>query len=213
MAEINMTEEITPEEREILKKEHMKDEINHYHEIRINYLNKQIKQSHVMAAIAGATASASALIAIASLGMGQEYNALQSTGSTIAMAAYTIGNIQRIKEYRSQRTILKNKDKNTSEFDYLKERLEQLKFHIASCANTFTMNLISGLGFLITAITSQVAMSNGEPNQSLRAAIAYTIAFLDLYLAMDNYDEKIKLTEEQTSLESIPTEEGPILTK
>ena len=97
---------------------------NNYNDYRIKSLENDSKTSKALAAISGATATIATAVTIGNLTIGNDLIALQNLGTTVAMAGYVIGYLNKARLNNKEVTRLEEiKDKP----DRPEDRITELK--------------------------------------------------------------------------------------
>lgn len=139
---------------------------------RIDYLEKGEKRSKDIALISTGVAAVSLLTIIANVMTNDLNVALQTTGSCVAMATYSVGNLKQYKYYKNLIAATKEKKEQKVEnvnLEAIKEKLENYKSRLEYYRINHPTHVIAGLGFAesfimtlintITTVNSNTAIS------------------------------------------------------
>ena len=113
-------------------------------------LEEAQKSANTMATVAGIIATASALVVAGSIASGNGLEALQSGGTTIAMAALALSNASLSTSYKDELGTLKETKPN--ELFTIKTKLETLRYQLERKETNRGMNYTVASGFLVTSI-------------------------------------------------------------
>ena len=174
-----------------------------------------------MATVAGIVATASALVVAGSIASGNGLEALQSGGTTIAMAALALSNASLSTSYKDELGTLKETKPN--EFFTIKTRLETLRNQLERKETNRGMNYTVASGFLITSIGHVLEILEMRDSLNLAtgissAALTAILSFM-YYKSAQKYKSIIKsdkdriaeLIDEQELAKAQPGEEPMVL--
>ena len=132
---------------------------NNYNDYRIKSLENDSKTSKALAAISGATATIATAVTIGNLTIGNDLIALQNLGTTVAMAGYVIGYLNKARLNNKEVTRLEEtKDKP----DRPEDRITELKNTITQTKNSLAMSTTAAVGFGISTLKpNAIAASEG----------------------------------------------------
>lgn len=184
---------------------------------RISYLEKGEKRANTIATIAGAVGAVSLLTIIGNVLTDDINIALQTTGSCIAMATYSIGNLKLRKYYKNlveKTTSKKGQKLENLEIATVKEQLENYKSRLEYYKINHPVHVIAGIGFaesfLAALINATQATGTGEAHQLLTlvfgSAISGLVALGHVKLAQDSksqiatYESMLNETEQELEL-------------
>lgn len=169
---------------------------NNYNDYRIKSLENDSKTSKTLAAISGATASLATIITIGNFATGNDFIALQNLGTTVAMAGYVIGYLNKARLNNKEVTRLEEiKDKPDSPED----RITELKNTITQTKNSLVMSTTAAVGFGVSTLANIALLSNGYYSAVGAMLLTGTISVLDILLSFQ-YAKKLKGTKERVSL-------------
>lgn len=169
---------------------------NNYNDYRIKSLENDSKTSKTLAAISGATASLATVVTIGNFATGNDFIALQNLGTTVAMAGYVIGYLNKARLNNKEVTRLEEiKDKPDSPED----RITELKNTIAQTKNSLAMSTTAAVGFGISTLANMALLSDGYYSAVGAMLLTGTISVLDILLSFQ-HAKKLKATKERLSL-------------
>lgn len=169
---------------------------NNYNDYRIKSLENDSKTSKTLAAISGATASLATIVTIGNFATGNDFIALQNLGTTVAMAGYVIGYLNKARLNNKEVTRLEEiKDKPDSPED----RITELKNTIAQTKNSLAMSTTAAVGFGISTLANMALLSDGYYSAVGAMLLTGTISVLDILLSFQ-HAKKLKATKERLSL-------------
>lgn len=169
---------------------------NNYNDYRIKSLENDSKTSKTLAAISGATASLATIVTIGNFATGNDFIALQNLGTTVAMAGYVIGYLNKARLNNKEVTRLEEiKDKPDSPED----RITELKNTITQTKNSLAMSTTAAVGFGISTLANMALLSDGYYSAVGAMLLTGTISVLDILLSLQ-HAKKIKATKERLSL-------------
>ena len=169
---------------------------NNYNDYRIKSLENDSKTSKTLAAISGATASLATVVTIGNFATGNDFIALQNLGTTVAMAGYVIGYLNKARLNNKEVTRLEEiKDKPDSPED----RITELKNTITQTKNSLAMSTTASVGFGISTLANMALLSDGYYSAVGAMLLTGTISVLDILLSFQ-HAKKLKATKERLSL-------------
>ena len=169
---------------------------NNYNDYRIKSLENDTKTSKALAAISGATATLATAVTIGNLTIGNDLIALQNLGTTVAMAGYVIGYLNKARLNNKEVTRLeKIKDKPDSPED----RITELKNTITQTKNSLAMSTTAAVGFGISTLANMALLSDGYYSAVGAMLLTGTISVLDILLSFQ-HAKKLKETKARVSL-------------
>lgn len=169
---------------------------NNYNDYRIKSLENDSKTSKTLAAISGATASLATIVTIGNFATGNDLIALQNLGTTVAMAGYVIGYLNKTRLNNKEVTRLEEiKDKPDSPED----RITELKNTITQTKNSLAMSTTAAVGFGISTLANMALLSDGYYSAVGAMLLTGTISVLDILLSFQ-HAKKLKATKERLSL-------------
>lgn len=169
---------------------------NNYNDYRIKSLENDSKTSKTLAAISGATASLATVVTIGNFATGNDFIALQNLGTTVAMAGYVIGYLNKARLNNKEVTRLEEiKDKPDSPED----RITELKNTITQTKNSLAMSTTAAVGFGISTLANMALLSDGYYSAVGAMLLTGTISVLDILLSFQ-HAKKLKATKERVSL-------------
>lgn len=169
---------------------------NNYNDYRIKSLENDSKTSKTLAAISGATASLATIVTIGNFATGNDFIALQNLGTTVAMAGYVIGYLNKARLNNKEVTRLEEiKDKPDSPED----RITELKNTITQTKNSLAMSTTAAVGFGISTLANMALLSDGYYSAVGAMLLTGTISVLDILLSFQ-HAKKLKATKERVSL-------------
>lgn len=169
---------------------------NNYNDYRIKSLENDSKTSKTLAAISGATASLATIVTIGNFATGNDFIALQNLGTTVAMAGYVIGYLNKARLNNKEVTRLEEiKDKPDSPED----RITELKNTITQTKNSLAMSTTAAVGFGISTLANMALLSDGYYSAVGAMLLTGTISVLDILLSFQ-HAKKLKATKERLSL-------------
>lgn len=169
---------------------------NNYNDYRIKSLENDSKTSKTLAAISGATASLATIVTIGNFATGNDFIALQNLGTTVAMAGYVIGYLNKARLNNKEVTRLEEiKDKPDSPED----RITELKNTITQTKNSLAMSTTAAVGFGISTLANMALLSDGYYSAVGAMLLTGTISVLDILLSFQ-HAKKLKAAKERLSL-------------
>lgn len=169
---------------------------NNYNDYRIKSLENDSKTSKTLAAISGATASLATVVTIGNFATGNDFIALQNLGTTVAMAGYVIGYLNKARLNNKEVTRLEEiKDKPDSPED----RITELKNTITQTKNSLAMSTTAAVGFGVSTLANMALLSDGYYSAVGAMLLTGTISVLDILLSFQ-HAKKLKATKERVSL-------------
>lgn len=169
---------------------------NNYNDYRIKSLENDSKTSKTLAAISGATASLATIVTIGNFATGNDFIALQNLGTTVAMAGYVIGYLNKARLNNKEVTRLEEiKDKPDSPED----RITELKNTITQTKNSLAMSTTAAVGFGISTLANMALLSDGYYSAVGAMLLTGTISVLDILLSFQ-HAKKLKAPKERLSL-------------
>lgn len=169
---------------------------NNYNDYRIKSLENDSKTSKTLAAISGATASLATIVTIGNFATGNDFIALQNLGTTVAMAGYVIGYLNKARLNNKEVTRLEEiKDKPDSPED----KITELKNTITQTKNSLAMSTTAAVGFGISTLANMALLSDGYYSAVGAMLLTGTISVLDILLSFQ-HAKKLKATKERLSL-------------
>lgn len=169
---------------------------NNYNDYRIKSLENDSKTSKTLAAISGATASLATIVTIGNFATGNDFIALQNLGTTVAMAGYVIGYLNKARLNNKEVTRLEEiKDKPDSPED----RITELKNTITQTKNSLAMSTTAAVGFGISTLANMALLSDGYYSAVGAMLLTGTISVLDILLSFQ-HAKKLKATKERLNL-------------
>lgn len=169
---------------------------NNYNDYRIKSLENDSKTSKTLAAISGATASLATVVTIGNFATGNDFIALQNLGTTVAMAGYVIGYLNKARLNNKEVTRLEEiKDKPDSPED----RITELKNTITQTKNSLAMSTTAAVGFGISTLANMALLSDGYYSAVGAMLLTGTISVLDILLSFQ-HAKKLKAAKERLSL-------------
>lgn len=169
---------------------------NNYNDYRIKSLENDSKTSKTLAAISGATASLATIVTIGNFATGNDFIALQNLGTTVAMAGYVIGYLNKARLNNKEVTRLEEiKDKPDSPED----RITELKNTITQTKNSLAMSTTAAVGFGVSTLANMALLSDGYYSAVGAMLLTGTISVLDILLSFQ-HAKKLKATKERVSL-------------
>ena len=169
---------------------------NNYNDYRIKSLENDSKTSKTLAAISGATASLATIVTIGNFATGNDFIALQNLGTTVAMAGYVIGYLNKARLNNKEVTRLEEiKDKPDSPED----RITELKNTITQTKNSLAMSTTAAVGFGISTLANMALLSDGYYSAVGAMLLTGTISVLDILLSFQ-HAKKLKATKERVSI-------------
>lgn len=169
---------------------------NNYNDYRIKSLENDSKTSKTLAAISGATASLATIVTFGNFATGNDFIALQNLGTTVAMAGYVIGYLNKTRLNNKEVTRLEEiKDKPDSPED----RITELKNTITQTKNSLAMSTTASVGFGISTLANMALLSDGYYSAVGAMLLTGTISVLDILLSFQ-HAKKLKATKERVSL-------------
>lgn len=169
---------------------------NNYNDYRIKSLENDSKTSKTLAAISGATASLATIVTIGNFATGNDFIALQNLGTTVAMAGYVIGYLNKARLNNKEVTRLEEiKDKPDSPED----RITELKNTITQTKNSLAMSTTAAVGFGVSTIANMALIDEGYYSAIGAMFLTGTISLLDALLSFQ-HSKKIKENKSRLSL-------------
>ena len=169
---------------------------NNYNDYRIKSLENDSKTSKALAAISGATATIATAVTIGNLTIGNDLIALQNLGTTVAMAGYVIGYLNKARLNNKEVTRLEEtKDKP----DRPEDRITELKNTITQTKNSLAMSTTAAVGFGISTLANMALLSDGYYSAVGAMLLTGTISVLDILLSFQ-HAKKLKATKKRVSL-------------
>lgn len=169
---------------------------NNYNDYRIKSLENDSKTSKALAAISGATATLATAVTIGNLTIGNDLIALQNLGTTVAMAGYVIGYLNKARLNNKEVTRLEEtKDKP----DRPEDRITELKNTITQTKNSLAMSTTAAVGFCISTMANIGLLGDGYYSAVGAMLLTGTISVLDILLSFQ-HAKKLKATKERVSL-------------
>lgn len=169
---------------------------NNYNDYRIKSLENDSKTSKALAAISGATATLATAVTIGNLTIGNDLIALQNLGTTVAMAGYVIGYLNKARLNNKEVTRLEEtKDKP----DRPEDRITELKNTITQTKNSLAMSTTAAVGFCISTMANIGLLGDGYYSAVGAMLLTGTISVLDILLSFQ-HAKKLKATKERLSL-------------
>lgn len=169
---------------------------NNYNDYRIKSLENDSKTSKALAAISGATATLATAVTIGNLTIGNDLIALQNLGTTVAMAGYVIGYLNKARLNNKEVTRLEEiKDKPDSPED----RITELKNTITQTKNSLAISTTAAVGFGISTLANMALLSDGYYSAVGAMLLTGTISVLDILLSFQ-HAKKLKATKKRVSL-------------
>lgn len=169
---------------------------NNYNDYRIKSLENDSKTSKALAAISGATATLATAVTIGNLTIGNDLIALQNLGTTVAMAGYVIGYLNKARLNNKEVTRLEEiKDKP----DRPEDRITELKNNITQTKNSLAMSTTAAVGFGISTMANIGLLGDGYYSAVGAMLITGTLSVLDVLLSFQ-HAKKLKATKERVSL-------------
>lgn len=169
---------------------------NNYNDYRIKSLENDSKTSKTLAAISGATATLATAVTIGNLTIGNDLIALQNLGTTVAMAGYVIGYLNKARLNNKEVTRLEEiKDKPDSPED----RITELKNTITQTKNSLAISTTAAVGFGISTLANMALLSDGYYSAVGAMLLTGTISVLDILLSFQ-HAKKLKATKKRVSL-------------
>lgn len=173
-------------------------------ELQEKTLNQAIQSNKTLAIASGSVASLSALVAVGNFIVGNELIGLQNTGTAIALASCTIGNIKLMKQYQKEKSQLQE-EKILDSNDILKKRINNLKDIIEKNKIRTNMNQVTGLGFLISTISATILSLEPSYSKIALALLSGIASILNFSLAVYTKKDTKQHQEELTILEQEKT--------
>jgi hypothetical protein len=169
---------------------------NNYNDYRIKSLENDSKTSKALAAISGATATLATAVTIGNLTIGNDLIALQNLGTTVAMAGYVIGYLNKARLNNKEVTRLEEtKDKP----DRPEDRITELKNTITQTKNSLAMSTTAAVGFGISTMANIGLLGDGYYSAVGAMLITGTLSVLDVLLSFQ-HAKKSKETKARVSL-------------
>ena len=169
---------------------------NNYNDYRIKSLENDSKTSKTLAAISGATASLATVVTIGNFATGNDFIALQNLGTTVAMAGFVIGYLNKARLNNKEVTRLEEiKDKPDSPED----RITELKNTITQTKNSLAISTTAAVGFGISTLANMALLSDGYYSAVGAMLLTGTISVLDILLSFQ-HAKKLKATKKRVSL-------------
>ena len=195
--------------------------ITEYKEAKEKMLEEAQKSANTMATVAGIIATASALVVAGSIARGNGLEALQTGGTTIAIAALALSNASLSTSYKDELGTLRETKPN--ELFTIKTRLETLRNQLERNETNQGMDYTIASGFIVTSITHVLEILEMRDPLNLAtgisaAAITAIVSFMYYKLAQkyksiikSNKDRIDELIDEQELAETQPGEEPKVL--
>ncbi len=169
-------------------------------ELREKTLNQIIQSNKALAIASGSVASLSALVAVGNFILGNELIGLQNTGTAIALASCTVGNIKLMKQYQKEKSQLQE-EKDLDSTSLLKKRINDLKDIIERNKIRTNMTQVTGLGFLISTISATILALEPSYSKIVLAILSAIVSTLNFSLAVYTKKDTKQYQEELTILE------------
>lgn len=196
----------------------MENENKKYIDSQLKRIEDQQKTNKAIFLTSTAVSLFTAALALGNFASGNELQALQNTGTTIALGCYTIGyhHLFEINNFEKNNR-LKELENGTDYITQLKNRLIKLKTTINRYKIYKNINLIAGSGFSLATISNIIRSINPEQGDNLAlttlsALISGVVAYLNFNM-LAKTKGYIKYNEEELSFVEEQLEENQKLQK